>query len=532
MKKYSTLVLLLLFLFGLPIIIKAQYPNFNTNLITKACDGNEISIYEHWSLYQTQNNTYNDTIINSCINVSNKGISVSNLDLNKKLFISWKADNVKPNRRINNNTLFYTNYSLGADLSVFDTTVLPLLTIIVEAKDTALGFEQKLTHTFNGSFNHLGCIIQDEFCFPTQKYEEQYLEEVIFEITLLNTALPTTNISISDFTFYDLFDYTEVVDLKEVPFVEDSDTIVQLSIRDLAAEQGWSGNYFFLHNKEGIPSLQNQDVKFIRLRPNPEVRQKIILTLNDYESLYFQEFTGIGTELVEGSDIVHHFTLEMDGGDMCLQSAELVFEDDDLILKKGNISFADQFSCLMFKEKSEFILNENTQLTYGEHGNGLLGMQGGHIILKDGAQLTIDCPIVLKNSFQSDNRVYLKNNSKLNFTKNVFFKEQGYLYIFGNKNQVDVSELNAKSRSKLIFIEDIKNEEIKQLKIYPNPYQNDGFLNVIAPDHSIVTIQNLNGQIISKKSVLDSEIDPGYLHPGIYILKYENTIARLLVTNQ
>lgn len=529
MKKYSKLFLRLLFLLGLPLILKAQYPNFNTNLITKACDGNEIRIYENWTLYQTQNNTYNDTIINSCINVSNKGISVSNLDLSKKLFIRWKADTDKSNRRIKNNTLFHTNYSIGADLNVFDTTVIPLLTIIVEAKDTALGFDQKLTHFFNGTFNHLGCIVQDEFCFPTQKYEEQYLEEVIFEITLLSTTLPTTNISISDFSFYDLFDYTEIVDLKEVPFVEDSDTLVQLSIRDIAEEQGWSGNYFFLHKKEGIPSLQNQDVKFIRLRPNPTIKQNIVLKINEYESLYFQEFTGIGTELVEGSNEVHHFTLEMDGGDICLQSVELVFEDDDLILKKGNISFADQFSCLMFKENSEFVLDKNTSLTYGEYGNGLLGMQGGRIILEEGAQLTIDCPLVLKNSLHSDNRIYLKNNTKLSFTKNAFIKDHGYLYIFGDEAQVDVSELGQKSRSRLIFIEDVKDEVTSQLKVYPNPYQNDGILNINAPDHSIVTLQDLNGQIIFKREVMDAAIEAGNLIQGMYIIKYENTIAKLMV---
>lgn len=532
MKICSLLTYNLFFFFGLTSIVKAQYPNFNTNLLNVMCDSNEIRIYENWSLYQTKNNTYNDTIIKSCINVSNKGISVSNLDLNKKLFIRWKADINKSNRKIINNSLYYTNYSIVADLSVFDTTILPLLTIIVEAKDTALGFDQKLTHTFNGSFNHLGCIIQDEFCFPTQKYEEQYLEEVVFEITLLNTALPASNISISDFTFYDLFDYTEVVDFKEVSFVEDADTIVQLSIRDIAEEQGWSGNYFFLHKKDGIPSLQNQDVKFIRLRPNPPVKQNIVLTLNEYESLYFQEFTGIGTELVEGSNEVHHFTLEMDGGEICLQSAELVFEDDQLSLKKGYISFADQFSCLMFKENGVFVLDKNTSLTYGEYGNGLLGMQGGHIILKEGAQLTIDCPIVLKNSLQSDNRIYLKKNTRLTITKNASIKDHGYLYIFGDVTQVDVSELDQKSRSRLIFIEDIHTEVINQLFVYPNPYHNNGFLNVIAPDHAVVTLQNLDGQIVSKKTVLDSGIDPGNLHPGIYILKYENTIARLLVTNK
>lgn len=94
-----------------------------------------------------------------------------------------------------------------------------------------------------------------------------------------------------------------------------------------------------------------------------------------------------------GSDSVRHqFTLSDDGGDICLNFIDLIFNGgDEFRYACGSLTMNHPMSCMQFRAGSALRVQEGATLHYGNNGAGMLVIcANSTIVLERNSTLVLD----------------------------------------------------------------------------------------------------------------------------------------------
>lgn len=330
--------------------------------------------------------------------------------------------------------------------------------------------------------------------------------------------------------FYDIVEIREPQPLQNLPIVNH---ILPIRLNQLAHENFFENTFLLIHDKSGYPNALNYDIKTISISPNPTEQTTIVLTVDPYESLFFQEYTGFGTTFVEGSDtLFHKLNIVQNGGNMCLQSVELVIDHDvEFQYKSGDLSFSNKTTCMAFREGSIFTIKENSYLKYGDHGNGMLGLNNSLINIESGGHLQMDGTLILNGKGRSDSEIHLGLGSNLSFSENSNILNVGLesetVKVFGNKKQIHLDNLSYEDRQKIIIMEPEVVSANEEAWFFPNP-SND-VVHIISKDNLDTHLFDSIGKCV--RIIKGHIMDVNFLPQGIYYIKSGSKAGKLVVVN-
>jgi len=205
----------------------------------------------------------------------------------------------------------------------------------------------------------------------------------------------------------------------------------------------------------------------------------------------------------------------------------------------GHIEFHGTTSCMIFKNRGNLTVAENTTFQYGNGGEGMLAIcDGSTINIKKGGSLIIDNHMVLKTTGKKeDQQVFMELNpgSMLKFDENAKLSHVGLhpemrlnVYMKGGILEDHLlSETERKLINKIYPEPDAQNN----LMLSPNPaseycnvsliVENDGEVSLKIIDMSGRLVQYFNKKI--QKGYNEFEIDLHGLSTGMYLLKIESS---------
>lgn len=538
MKPLSAKVITLLFIFLIPFTSDAQEGSyFDGNATFGLCPyDSSLSLYllDNFDVYQTEDDLYDGVVIEQCILITKQSgryqISTKDLAIEKPLFVRLKKKNLplilEPNtafkffHSIRSNDGLFAN---SPDCSVDSCNTLTLITSLPNFAND--GFVDRIKkynlETFDtGTF--------DEICMTSQNLINQTIKDIYLTIYLEKN--PNNG---DEFNIFNLGHRNVEADLMAQDFFIRDELLIgdlaKLSVQDLAP--GNTVTTITVHTN-GYPSQSNKDVKSLLFSNNPSSKKKVIVKVDFPHSILFQDFTSLGTGLVEGSDSVYHdFELELNNGEICLDFIDLVINNGGSFrYVNGGLTLNGEEACMNFKNESTFVINRKSQLYYGLNGIGMLGLKNGRVVLEEGAELTIDSKILLQGRYGKYSNIKLSEGSRLRFTPNVSFILKDdlneKLFIYGYRYQIDFNGMSPTEKDKIVIIEPEKNK-IDQLITYPNPIINQVYLK---GNHHLQKYQILDyaGRTASAGIVNNNTISCENLHQGIYLLKVGNQWAKII----
>jgi hypothetical protein len=434
---------------GLPQFLFAQFlynPYFAEQQLVPCPFDNNQTILEPvgWRVYQTTNDAWDGPYDSTrCISVEPNfasygfNLPLDQIDPEKPVFIKALLD-VYPspqpfekNWLYNHNTCFELSPNCPPFLNTANCTqdICSGVFIGIAIPDSmgnpgaTTRYQTGLAHLGNASWPNF-CTVGIENCFPTEKFDQQYLRDYVIKLSFP----PGADLS-GHKIFFHLINLSQVdnsigyltnVEVNQFHF---NNGIYTIDIQE--AGNSWTNNYLMLYTDPGYPSAQNPSYVEAKPNPNTPLPQTILLTVNEFQNLDIQPFTYFRGALVEGSDSVRHQAILVNnGGELCFNFIDLIFNGgDEFRHQKGVLSMHNPFSCMQFRDKSALRVTEGATLHYGQDGAGMLALcTGGTLAIERNATLVIDA--ILNLSECSDNptpqQIYmdLLPGARLVFTEN------------------------------------------------------------------------------------------------------------------
>ena len=528
-----------------------------------------VETYVNWLLYQTIDNTWSGVMDSSiCIsygeNGPNEGIDLSTVDINRSIFIRSKM-NDDTKRQLNKNALYTVAGNIrintgwveefigGVDCPDGFCTGLIIGIEIPDSSGTGTNMRWYIDYLENNDGGyHAGMCISSEY------FEENYLKEFIFKVTLPN-GIPL-NRKVKPFWcgLTGVQNYLEIKSIiaPETTFV---DTSYEVPIETIAeGSNPWGGNFLLRYaDTTSYPSSENQ----YYIEGKPEINStspKVINLLIDYQTIVPQPYTSIRGGLVEGSDSIRHtVNLINEGGDLCLgMPIDFVFENGSrYIHRNGKVNFHGLSGCMMFKDQSILKVDDGATLNYGSNGKGILALRPGSTIeIGNGSTLHIDNLLWLQgipNDENSNLQIYMR----LNHGSTLSFGEDASITNVLSKNEntklniyMDGGELidgNLTSSDKLLINKIYPEPSIRfidNIKIYPNPVTDILSLEYIASENEEVELKilDIKNILIGKETYKASkgnntfQYNVSAIPVGVYIAHFrtgKNQIAVKVVKN-
>lgn len=307
------------------------------------------------------------------------------------------------------------------------------------------------------------------------------------------------------------------------------------------------GGTIIRHMGPGIPSQQN--IFYHDLVPEESNEQQIInMILTPEEDLLFQNFTGLRGAIVDGdpNQTRHTFNLINEGSTICFpEIVEVIFSNEDsFIHKSGTLDFQTRDGCMQFRDKSKFIVENNSHLKYGKNGKGLCALRNqSQIVLKKDSELIFDGELILKESENNNLNMILNSGSEFTFeprskiTSKLNHSEI-QLTVYVNGGTINTSNLDSESLKYLNIVDYLDpkiNSEYFVFEMFPNPTSNEVTLvnstienvkfNIYSQEGKLVLVENVNA--LARKN-----IDLKNTEPGIYFVKSSVGTQRKLVINR
>jgi len=240
------------------------------------------------------------------------------------------------------------------------------------------------TYTPPANFTEIGA----EACFPTERFADQVLQEFVLKYTFPDTATLSgmrLQVRYTGFT-PNLFGPSGIGYVTAVPAVSNPVNVQYVG-------GGWGIHFLGLYTAPTYPGPQNPSYIEAFPVPNTTIPQNITLTVDAWQVLEMQPFAQFRGGLVAGSTTDRHgFTLLNNGGDLCLNFVDLIFDNGDALHHAGGqIGIHNAFSCMQFKNGSELRVQEGATLHYGHQGAGMLVIcANSTIALERNATLILD----------------------------------------------------------------------------------------------------------------------------------------------
>ena len=299
-------------------------------------------------------------------------------------------------------------------------------------------------------------------------------------------------------------------------------------------EEGWccDGTVRVLHQKPGIPSKDN--VHTYLITPEDSTQQNAInIISNGNESIAFQRFTELRGAVVadQGNPDLRHRLVIVNDGALCLESfVEIVNRDEgEFRFRSGSIEFGNDMACIMFRDRSKFVIEENAHMDYGHHGHGLIAFfPGTSIEIERGGSLNFGGHMILREGdYNQPISVHLGPDQTLKFNAGakIFpFVPEAQFTIYMEGGLLDIEELDPQYLPYLniVYPESVRTTEMRHL-IYPNPVTD--ILNIYSENESAdYKVYDLIGRQVEVSSFGHGKIlqlDFSTLNSGVYFIKGE-----------
>lgn len=344
-----------------------------------------------WILYQTTDGHWNGTIDSSrCVTIAalppgmGPGIEIDLGQINPAypLFLRARLDLFPPEVAFDPDFLydFYLNSLIfPGNIPVRTTTDCPddlctgaIWGIAIPDENgqpgAATRFHTAVAYTYSppANFAQIGA----EACFPTERFDDQVLQEFVLKYTFPDTAaLNGTRLQVR----YTGFNPNSLGP-NGIGYITDVYAASNPVNVESIGGGGWGIHFLGLYTAPTYPGPQNLSYIEAFPVPNTTFPQNITLTVDDWQVLEMQPFAQFRGGLVAGSDTTRHgFTLLNNGGDLCLNFVDLIFDNGDALHHAaGQIGVHNAFSCMQFKNGSEIRVKEGATLHYGHQGAGML----------------------------------------------------------------------------------------------------------------------------------------------------------------
>lgn len=484
----------------------------------KACPYNAgVTVVQpqFWHIYQTLDGHWNGPVDSSrCISVtvlpSNAGLEIALEQVNpaEPLFLRARLDLYPPFNDFLPDylyTMFNNARILPGDSLLRLTTDCPddlctgaLVGIAIPDENgmpgAATRFHTALATVYPPFFNSFKSV-DAAACFPTERFAEQRLKEYILKFTFADTA----NMSGRRLQVFSS-------DIVPEPFGPGLISAVFANSNPYpidAAANPWGFNFLGLYTAPTYPGPQNPSYIEVTPVPNPAVPQNITVTVEDYQTLEMQPFAQFRGGLVAGSATERHqFTLQNNGGDLCLNFVDLIFDNGDALYHAGGqISMNNSFSCMQFRNGSELRVKEGTALHYGQNGAGMLVIcANSTIALERNATLVLDCILQISECNDAlpahDIFIDLPPGARLIFTENAwltnrFSKDQKmHLNVRMLGGTLDDSALPEDSRAiiRRVYPEPAPHWA-DNVQVWPNPFSEQFSVQYLAGAEEQVQLQ-------------------------------------------
>jgi hypothetical protein len=451
-----------------------------------------ISQPQNWVVYQTQNGAWDGPIDSSrCIaatvsNATGMKIDLTQIDPSKPLFVSAKAQEFFTTPSLTPNKLFNLNfYGTASDTSVHLKTGANCVESVCSGVFLGINVPGDV-RTQRGLLTQNGVYLNIGTCFPSEFFIEQTLRNLVLKFqfkegaSLINRFLTLTYIQIDEAA-------------GEPGYV----TQVPATLNDLSTLTGeyevnvsettpfsFSQSFLMLYTQAGYPSASNPS--YVEAYPEEDngFQETINLNVESFQNLEIQPFTYLRGALVAGSDTLRHIAnLVNNGGDLCFNFIDLVFNGGEYRHHAGTLTMQSPFSCMQYRSGSALRVMEGAELYYGQEGTGMLALcANASIILERGATLTFDGVLNMSecNNLIPSQQIYmdLPPGARLIFTKNAHITNQYSkdrqmkLNVRMLGGMLDDSALNTEDRALIqrIYPEPEANLA-DNLRVSPNPFE-------------------------------------------------------------
>ena len=508
-----------------------------------------------WTAYQTIEDTYNGTI-DSTICVSLKaietygGISFAGIDFDTSRSLFIKADLNELNKIPLGTDAAYQVYEGFFDgLDGLNTSVdcpdLVCSAIIlgIQIPDSTFTSTTTRWQFINASAFESG------FCFPTEKFEDQFLTDYIVKLTFSEIASSDTIKKWSNPFVEEIFEEKLITDLTNSDGnYEDTVYVIK----------PWNIPDFYSvgilkYDDPFYPSTEHFDFIDVTPNPNPPVITAINIEIDEYYTLLTQPLVQLRGGMVEGDTLRHQVNLINNGGTFCLSIAEMVFTGNtNYIFNSGKLEMYGPTSCVMFKSGAAIKVADSSTLQYGNNGVGVLGLgSGGTIVLGKGSSMFINNRVSLikdpNSIYSGDIYMNLNKGNTLGFgegasiTNDAKSETGAHLCIYMNGGNLDMSGLNEESKKLIRLIYPVPSDEFaEKINIFPNPTSEIFTAEIQNEKPQKITIQitDLNGKILQQQDadliagINAIKISAKNLEKGIFLVNFitgsEQGIKRLV----
>ncbi len=452
-----------------------------------------VSQLSGWVVYQTTDGHWNGPIDSSrCINITRSSptapavIKLSEIDPDLPLFLRARLDSFPFSYVLQPNYAYMVegDFSLfppsmcikrGSDCPDEVCTAIIVGIAIPDENGTpgaATRYQMGLPAPLceNGHF---------EDCFPTERFDGQYVRELVLKITLETKPFPSgAEVRIHLLPRVKDLNFPEALGLfSAVPAVSNPMPLWKLF-------SSYKSIFLGLYTAATYPSPQHLSYIDVFPVPNVSVPRNITVVVEESQQLEMQPFAQFRGGLVEGSDTLRHqYVLLNNGGTLCVGFLDLIFNHGNALHHAGGtIEVHHPYACMQFKKGGEFRIKEGAHLHYGDAGVGMLVIcADGSMVLERDATLVLDALLQISECDDalppSHVDVELPPGARLVFTKharitNRFSKgQQMRLRVHMRGGTLDDSALPPDSRA---LIERIYPEPAPQwsdnIRLSPNPF--------------------------------------------------------------
>ncbi len=540
--------ILLLTLFLCTHHISAQQVSYRINSEAKICeDSGETYIgAENWEIFQTDNDQITGTKKLLCFEYSESDRSFIPLGAEEGRPIFFET--IEP---LDLEVASDNIYSLSTSIRSHENLICDCVTecsqsicnevkVILKGDINGISYRDTISalEAGIGNFNSTDNI-NFEPCFVTPSFDQTTIEKLIITV-FPQQILPEYTIRINTFFFTDMEqnsiyieDATFVNHIIPDQFRLGVAYVVGPTFFTELQEDFYFGHVKVLNPNQSDPT--NNDFFYYDITPEDSTQQKIINIINtSFSQLVFQkdaQLRGALVALPDNDSLRHRVNLVNDGADMCFPPfVELIIGGEDAFrFRSGRLEFANDWSCMQFREDAKLVVETNAHLHYGKQGIGLLSLRpGASIAIEDNASMLFDGQLIMPDNNESLITITLEENQSLSFSSHASiktFQPNAKLSIYMKGGNLDTSQLRPEYHQYLdiIYPEQLTSNP-KSIVIYPNPASE--ILSIYVSDDNInsqaIIYDQVGNQAAEEINLSHriNEIDISGLQPGLYYIRH------------
>ena len=491
----------------------------------------QVYSFENYEIYQTQDNSLDGPRIENCISLdeSNGQVDLSSVDAEHALFIRNINEDYQGFRP--DIIYFLSNAKVDSDMKLLYGSDCPggfCSGVSLQFEHQLVSLDTSYFTTIDYPYTEVNQSSIFTECGVTEKAESNKITNFYYKLSFESFS-ESDQLYFSEPTFSEDYSYSVIVP-QELTIPESlwMDSMYRVVMSDLPISNGFYRNHIIKHYEDGIPSSQNVSVTEFRPETESGDPKPIEIILNEFSSIFFQNSTELRGSLLEGSDDLRHpLTIVDEFGNLCLNSIDLIIDDEAELKLGSGVNFDNKTACIQVRDSGTLTLSSESIHHYGNAGVGNLNLRSGaNVILEPGAHLYFDGHLILSDyagysSESSAVMIDLTPGKAITFTKDATInsKDGSKLYLKMSGGQVSLIDLQEQYRDHIVLVypDEVSSKGL-DITLSPNP-ANDVVL-LKSPSGATVTQFNIYNQlgrlVISQASESLVSVDVTHLEQGLY----------------